>query len=278
MNTVSRNQVSKLFPRRKDWCHKGDFGNVLIIGGSKKYSGSPGLSAMSAYRSGADLVTVAAPKRAADIVASFSPDFIAYPLDGDYLNSKHVNDLVGLSKNADSVVIGGGLDRQKETIKAIIDFLDKIHLPCVVDADALFAIAQKTDIIKNNWILTPHTREFKELTKEEPKLNVDDRTRLVKYFSSKFGTTILLKGYMDVVSDGGDVFLNKSGDPCMTKGGTGDTLAGICGALLARGARPLDAACAGAYINGTAGSLAAKMFGEGMAATDLIGMIPRAIK
>lgn len=278
MNTVSKVIVNKLFPKRKGWCHKGDFGKVLIIGGSKRYSGSPAMAALAAYRAGADLVTVVAPERAANIVASFSPDLISYPLEGDCLNTKHLKTILGLAKSMDSVVIGGGLDREKGTMTTVVDFLKKTHVPCVIDADAIHAISHEGNVVSERCIITPHSKEFRELTHEEPEPNPENRARLVKYFASKINATILLKGHFDVVSDGKDVFVNKTGDPRMTKGGTGDALAGVCGALLARGARPIDAACAGAYINGLAGSLAAKIYGEGMLATDLIEMIPKAIK
>jgi NAD(P)H-hydrate epimerase len=278
MKTVARGMVAKLYPKRKGWCHKGDFGKVLIIGGSKKYSGSPALAALSAYRAGADLVTVIAPERAADIISSFSPDIIAYPLEGDHLNIKHLKTLLDLAKKTDSVVIGGGLCREKETMKTVVSFLKRNHIPSVIDADAIHAISHEGHVVRQGSIITPHSKEFRELTNEEPEPNPENRARLVKYFASKLSSTILLKGHLDFISDGREVYVNKSGDPMMTKGGTGDTLAGICGALLARRAGSLAAACAGAYINGCAGSLAAKEYGEGMLATDLIEMIPKAIK
>ncbi len=278
MKVVSRGMVRKLFPKRKDWSHKGDFGKVLVVGGSKKYSGSPTLSAMAAYRVGADLVTIAAPERPANIIASFSPDMITYPLDGDFLNPKHLKTILELSKDVDSVVIGGGLGREKETMKVILDFLKRNNRPCVIDADAIYALAGNVEVIRENWIITPHSREFKILTHEKPEPNLEDRVKLVRYFASRFNTTIFLKGFIDVISDGNEVFTNKMGSPYMTKGGTGDTLAGVCGALLAGGAKPIDAACAGAYINGLAGSFAAKECGPGMLASDLLNFIPRAIK
>jgi hydroxyethylthiazole kinase-like uncharacterized protein yjeF len=278
MKLVSKDMTRKLFPKRKEWSHKGDFGKVLIIGGSKKYSGSPTLSALAAYRTGADLVTVAAPERPANIIASFSPDMITYPLHGDFLSPRHLKTLFNMARDSDVVVIGGGLGREKETMRAVLGFLKEIDLPCVIDADAIHALAGNIEVIRVNWILTPHSKEFKVLTHEEPEPNLEDRARLVRYFASRFGTTILLKGFVDVISDGKEVFTNNTGSPYMTKGGTGDTLTGICGALLAMGTKPIDAACAGAYINGLAGNLAAKEYGPGMLASDLLKFIPRAIK
>lgn len=278
MKVVSKSMVRRLFPKRKEWCHKGDFGKLLVVGGSKKYSGSPALAAMAAYRTGADLVTVAATERAADIIASYSPDLITYPLEGDFLNTKHLKTLLEMARDSDAVVIGGGIGREKESMKAVVEFLRNVNLPCVVDADGIHALDGNFNVIKENWILTPHSKEFRILTHEKPESNLESRLRLVSYFASRFRTTILLKGFNDVISDGKEVFVNKTGSPCMTKGGTGDTLAGVCGALLAVGAKPVDAACAAAYINGTAGSLAAKQFGEGTLASDLLEFIPKAIE
>jgi NAD(P)H-hydrate epimerase len=278
MEIVSRSCIRNLFPKRKKWSHKGDFGKLLIIGGGNKYSGSPALAALAAYRTGVDLVTVAAPGRAANIIASFSPDIITHPLKGDFLNPDHVRELLDMEKHTDAVVIGGGLGRNKETDNAVLGFLKKSNIPCVIDADAIHVLADDADIIKKKWILTPHSIEFKSLTREEPEPNVEDRSRLVKYFSSKFNTTILLKGSIDVISDGNALFANSTGNPYMTKGGTGDVLAGICGALLATGASPLDAACAAAYINGIAGNMTAKKYGPGMLASDMISFISEVIK
>jgi hydroxyethylthiazole kinase-like uncharacterized protein yjeF len=278
MKEVSSGMVRGLFPKRKEWSHKGDFGKLLVVGGSEKYSGSPALAAMAAYRTGADLVTVAAPERAANIIASFSPDVIAYPLRGDFLDSRHTKVLLELAKECDALVIGGGLGRHGETDKAVLGFLKNIRIPCVIDADAIHALARQKETIREKWVITPHPKEFRALTHEQPRPDTEDRARLVKYFASKLRTTILLKGNVDMISDGKGVFINRTGNPFMTKGGTGDTLSGVCGALLARGASPLEAACAGAYINGLAGDLAAKEYGEGMLASDMLKFIPRAIK
>lgn len=277
MRIVSKSWVRRLFPKRDEWCHKGDFGKLLVIGGSRKYSGSPSLAALAAYRSGADLVTIAAPERAADIAASFSPDLITCPLKGEFIKKEHLKALLEMATDSDAVVIGGGIGRERETLRTVYGFLSRNKLPCVIDADAIHALEGRQEDIKSNWIITPHSKEFKALTKEHPEPNMESRMRLVKQFSEKFRTTILLKGFFDVISDGKYIFVNRTGHACMTKGGTGDVLAGICGALLARGAKPLEAACAGAYINGTAGKLAAKEHGEGTLASDVLGLIPKVI-
>jgi len=278
MKTVDKSLIKKIFKPREKWSHKGDFGSLLVIGGSKRYSGSPTFNALAAYRSGVDLVTIAAPRRAADIIASFSPDLITYPLEGDYLNESHLDDIFLLAQNSDAVAIGGGLERNEETLTTVKKILKGLTLPCVIDADAIHAVAAEKKLLRDNFILTPHSNEFYVLTGIKPVTDIKKRTDMVKKEAPKLGCIILLKGYVDIISDGKQVAINKTGNPFLTVGGTGDTLTGICGALLARKVNPFEAACAACYINGSAGDLAAKKFGEGLMASDLINEIPNVIK
>lgn len=278
MDHINKTIMKKVYLKREKWCHKGDFGSLLVIGGSKLYSGSPAFNAMAALRAGCDLVTVAAPERAANIVASFSPDMITYPLEGEHLARKHIPVLREFSKGKDAVVIGGGMGRKKETAFAVIEFLKSTRIPCVVDADAIHAVAKSRNAIRKNFIITPHAREFHALTGLKAANDVKDRIEKAKKAASRLGCTILLKGHVDTISDGIKTAFNKTGSPFMTKGGTGDTLAGICGAMLARGLNCYNAACAAAYINGKAGEIAAMRYSDGMLASDLIERIPEAIK
>ena len=277
MDIVKQSILKQIYKPRPEWSHKGDFGHLLVIGGSKKYSGSPAFNALAAYRSGVDLVTVAAPKRAADIIASFSPDLITHPLDGDYFDDGHLKEVLQLAKNAKAVAIGGGLERERDTVIAVRKFLKKIELPCVIDADAIYAIDKKS-FIKRNFVLTPHSNEFFVLTGIQPETDIERRIVLVKNVATQLGCVIALKGHFDVISDGMRTAINNTGNPYMTVGGTGDTLTGICGALLARGVDPFEAACAACFINGMAGNLAARKYGEGLMASDLINEIPNVLK
>jgi NAD(P)H-hydrate epimerase len=277
MEIVKQNILKQIYKPRSDWCHKGDFGHLLVIGGSRKYSGSPAFNALAAYRSGVDLVTVAAPRRAADIIASFSPDLITHPLDGDYFDESHLKEVLELAKSVNAVAVGGGLERYKSTLIAVRKFLKKIELPCVIDADAIHAIKKKS-IIKRNFVITPHSNEFFVLTGIQPETDIERRVALVKNVATQLGCVIVLKGHIDVISDGMRTAINKTGNPYMTVGGTGDTLTGICGALLARGVDPFDASCAACFINGMAGDLAARRYDEGLMASDLIDEIPNVLK
>ncbi len=273
MQPDAKELLEKIYRKRPPQSHKGDFGRVLVIGGSKRYTGAPALAAMAAYKAGSDLVTIAAPRRAADIAASFSPNIITYPLDGDFLKKTHYKELKALIDSADSLLIGNGLGEGGKAAKPLIQ---KIKKPIVIDADALKYIPKRSS--SKSIILTPHAREFEIMTGIKIKsLSEKEKTKAVKRAAAFFGATILLKGHADIISNGKAVYLNRTGNPYMTKGGTGDTLAGICAALLARGVNPLEAAYAAAYINGSAGDFAAEKHGEGMLATDVIEEIPEAI-
>jgi len=282
MIEVTKNILKDIYKKRPRDVKKYDFGLLLVIGGSEFYSGSPALSAMAAWRAGVDMVRIIAPKRAADIIASFSPILAAYPLKGDWLTRAHLATLISMTESAKAmargntaVVIGGGMGRSEETQEVILEYLSEVALPVVIDADAIHAVGEKPEIISGkNFLITPHTYEFFVLTgKEVYNLPDEEKIKAVQEEAARLQTTILLKGKVDIISDGKEVALNKTGSPLLTVGGTGDTLAGIAGALIARGVNIFEAGCAAAYINGLAGELAAKKLGESLTATDLIDEI-----
>jgi len=267
--------ISDIYGKRAAWSKKGDFGKLLVVGGSKDYSGSPVFNALAAYRAGCDLVKIAAPEKAAKIAKGYKPDMIAFPLSGDYLSEEHVPKIMKMQQACDAMVIGGGLTRNKPVLEAVSMILKKTKKPTVVDADALHVVKAR---LNKNFLLTPHTHEFCVLGGKKLKTDVKERASETKKMALKLSCTVLLKGHIDVVSDGKNIHLNKTGSVYMTKGGFGDTLAGICGALLARGLPAYDAACIAAKINGLAGSLAAEKRRDGVLASDLIDEIPNVIR
>jgi len=286
MIKVTKDILKNIYKERQKDSKKYDFGLLIVIGGSDFYSGSPALSAMAAFKSGVDMVRIIAPKRAADIIASFSPNLAAYPLEGNWLERKHLATLISMTESAKAVsygktavVIGGGMGRSKDTQDAILEYLQEVSVPVVIDADAINALRKKPEIISGKpFLITPHTYEFFVLTgKEVYKLSDEEKIKAVQEEAARLQTTILLKGAIDIISDGKEVALNKTGTPLMIVGGTGDTLAGVAGALVARGIAPFTAAQAAAFINGRAGELAGKKLGESMTATDLIEEIPNVL-
>ncbi|WP_254591211.1 NAD(P)H-hydrate dehydratase [Methanocella conradii] len=254
---------------RGDFVEKGGGGRLLVIGGGP-YTGAPTFTALAAYRSGAEIVTVAAPRRAANIIASFSPDLIVRPLSHeDVLVTEDVPMLKKLIERHHAVAVGMGLGREPETLAAVKEILPLCER-VVIDADAL-----QPDMPLHG-IITPNVHEFERLSGEHLGPH-DDAAEIVKAFSAKNGLVTLWKGSPAVVSDGNMVKVNSTGNPGMAVGGAGDVLAGIVGAFYCRNPA-YKSACAAAFISGTAGDMAFEDKGYGMMASDMLNMIPYAVK
>ncbi|MDA1337156.1 MAG: NAD(P)H-hydrate dehydratase [bacterium] len=287
MEKVTKDILRNVYPPRPEEVKKYDYGLVLIIGGGEFYTGAPALSGLAAFRAGADMVRIIAPKRAADIIASFTPVLAALPLDNTHLLKEHLAILIARAEAAKevthgkaAVVIGGGLGRTQETQETVLEFLRQTSLPVVIDADALHAVAKDPTVLAGKpFVITPNTFEFQMVTgKEVRALTEEERVPVVEAEALRLQTTILLKVKTDIISNGKETLLNETGSPYLSIGGTGDTLAGIVGALLARGGSPVKAAAAAAYINGKAGEIAAKDKKEALIATDLIDAIFQVIQ
>lgn len=278
MNDDIKTIATKMYPKRDPWVHKGDFGYVMIVSGSHIYSGSPVFNAMGALRAGADLVVLRGHPRAMDIAASYAPDIITSPFSGEF-SASHVNDVLKELSRYQSLVIGSGMERSEESFVAIRTLVEKSEIPMVLDAEALRAIAGHTEIMKGKKIiLTPNSEEFRVLTGEEVGADENERKEKVQRWAKMLSVTILLKGSVDIISDGENIFVNKTGSVYMTKGGFGDVLSGITGALLSRGRDTFSVACVAACINGSAGDLAGQKYGEGTLASDSLEFIPVVIK
>jgi len=271
---INNSILKKVYKPRPKNSKKGDFGKLLVIGGCEKYSGAPALNALAAQataclKTGVDVVEIAAPKRAANIIAKFSPNLITIPLNGSFLTNNHLKKLLKQSENKTGFVIGGGIGKNPKTIKLVQDYLKKIKIPGVIDADAISSFPKKINL--SNFVFTPHKKEFQILTKINPSNNLQQRIKQVQQTAKKLNTTILLKGSIDIISNSKQTVINKTGNPYMTKGGTGDVLAGICGSLIAQGNDLFESACAAAYINGKAGDLTKKKIS--LTAIDLVEKI-----
>ncbi|MDD3753719.1 MAG: NAD(P)H-hydrate dehydratase [Methanobacterium sp.] len=261
---------------RDNMSHKGQNGRVLIIGGNKEYSGAPALAALSSLASGVDIVVVACPQEVSSIVKSYSPDLIVIGLSHDFLNPNDTDELVKLSKNFDSVVIGCGIGMEDETSLAVNDLAVEIEKPIVIDADALKLIGPGVLPRRNQeTVITPHHGEFIAFSGQGVPQDLKSQIKVVRDVSTESGTTVLLKGKVDIIAQNGKLKLNNTGNPGMTVGGTGDCLAGVIGALMAQGHSGFEAAFLGAYINGIAGDLAEKKFGYNFKATELLKYIPK---
>ncbi len=256
-----------LMERRPD-SHKGENGRVLVIGGGP-YTGAPALSAMAALRGGVDVVTVASPQ--AHVIAGYSPSFIIKQVGADCIAMSDVDVLRTLIEQHDAVVLGPGLGDAPETVQAVSKLIPTAQ-NLTLDADGLRALPL-SDYEGGRIIITPHAGEFSRLTGETVPKDPRERVRVARACARDWNVTVLLKGHVDVISDGVHYRLNKTGNPGMTVGGTGDVLAGLVGALSTR-ADKMQAASAAAYLNGCAGDLAFSRLGYSLLATDVIDCIP----
>jgi len=261
--------------------HKGMFGRLLVIGGSETYSGAPYFVGEAAFRTGVDLVHIAAPSLTGYVIASMSPNLIVHKMGGDHINQDNIDLVEKLLDRATGVVLGPGLGLHEETIEAckkITGLVQQLNLPMLLDADGLKALAGHEFDKDSSVVLTPHSGEYQIITGEEPPKDIGERVEHVKKTSKRLHATILLKGPIDVISDGLRIKMNDTGNPGMTVGGTGDTLSGIVGAFLTRGVDPFVAASCGAFINGAAGDLAVAERGFHIVPTDIIESIPKVME
>ena len=265
--------------KRSPWCHKHDFGYLLVIAGSYKLTGSGVFNCEAALRSGCDLTTLIAPKRAADIAAIRRPDIITIPLKTDYLGEKEVNIILPEIRKYDALLIGSGLGRREETFKAVRSIIEsalRMNKPIIIDADGLRAFKNHLDIFmnrtnkENTVILTPNSREFEELSDTKLSTDIKKRINTAKEFARRLNIILLLKGHFDIITDGVEVLVNKSGSVFMTKGGFGDLLSGIVASLIVQHVQPMLAAYYGARINSLAGEKVAKTKKESMLASDIL--------
>ncbi len=271
--------VNAVVVRRPLEAHKGEFGRLLVIGGSEIYSGAPTLVALAAYRTGTDLVYVAAPEKTAQAISSVSPNLITLKLPGENLTSSHIGLLREHLESANAVVIGPGLGMNGQTVSAVRKIVAQaiqLKKPLLLDADGLKALGViRKKLFDGVTVVTPHAGEFQAVSGNAPSRDLKTRSDEVRAFASKSGAVVLLKGHTDIVSDGVRVKLNNTGNPGMTVGGTGDVLSGIVAGSMAQGIDGFRAAVAGAFINGAAGDLAEDKYGYHLTATDLLEHIPR---
>jgi hydroxyethylthiazole kinase-like uncharacterized protein yjeF len=260
--------------------HKGDFGRLLVIGGSETFSGAPAFVALAALRTGVDLAYVAAPEKTAYAISSMSPDLIAVKLDGTHLNLGNIAALKAYIETVDAVVLGPGLGLHVETreaVKAVVEAAESAAKPLLLDADGLKAFAGFKRKLNVPLVLTPHAGEYAILTGRKLPEDLKERVSEVQRTAAELGAVVLLKGPVDIVSNEKHFKLNFTGNPGMTVGGTGDVLSGIVGAFLSQKADPFEAAAAGAFVNGAAGDFVSEEKGYHMVATDLIQWIPRVL-
>ncbi len=271
---VSEEIIRSVLKPRNPESRKGENGVVAVVGGSRLYHGAPFLSASAALRAGVDLVYLCVPQSIATAVRALSPNLIVIPRPDVKLTVGAANKIFKWLPKVDAIVLGPGLGRQRtDGACKLTRELASDGTRVVLDADGL-----RSDIVSTlrnrEAVITPHAGEFRRLFEIDLESSLDFRVEKVREMSRKIGVTILLKGKVDVISDGERIALNHTGSPAMTTGGTGDVLAGIVAGLLAKNVEPFLAASIAAYINGYAGEKAASRRGMHIVASDLIDEIP----
>ncbi len=273
---------SKIKPRKSN-SHKGDYGKLLIIAGSKGMSGAAYMSAQAALKSGAGLITLASCESVNAVLEAKTTEVMtcALPDNDGHISADAAVKILELMENADAVLIGPGLGRSADTEEIVRCVLHNSSVPVIVDADAINAVARDKEILSEcacELIFTPHTMEMSRLTGLDVSYIEENRIELSREFCEEVGAVLLLKGPHTVVTAPSLMqYINITGNPGMASGGSGDVLAGIIAALLARGIDCEAAAAAAAYIHGTAGDIAMAKYGmESMSATDVLDCLPEA--
>lgn len=280
MKELNHEKVLAILPDRDDFAHKGDFGKILLLCGSRGYTGAAALAAMGALRSGAGLVFLGVPESIYAIEAVKLTESIVFPLpdENGMLSGAAVPQILERLPRMDAVLIGPGLGQSAGTLAAVKAVLERFDGPVVVDADGINILAAHKDILRGraaSTILTPHDGEFARLGG----VVGNDRAAAAENMARQLGCIMLLKGHETVITDGVETYINHTGNPGMAVGGSGDVLAGILVSLLGQGIAPLDAAACGAWLHGAAGDLCAARMGQyGMLPGDMVSALPRLLK
>lgn len=279
MYTYNKTEIGNLFPYRDPCAHKGTFGRLLSICGSRSMPGAAALAAKAALRSGVGLVTCAFPECIYNTMTAKLTETLFMPLEGNAqgtLSSACTEKLIASLENFDAILIGCGLGVNEDTEAVLKAVLENAKVPVVVDADALNIIAKNKTLLENvsaPVILTPHPGEMSRLTGLQTNLIQADRVSCAGGFSKEHGVYVVLKGSNTVVAspESDRVYVNASGNNGLSKGGSGDVLAGILSAFCARGLRPVDACDTAVYIHGyCADVLADKYSKTGILPSDVI--------
>lgn len=277
---LTHERVLSLLPDRKDNTHKGDYGKLLLLCGSRGYTGAAALAAMGALRSGAGLVYLGVPECIYQIEAVKLLEPVVFPLadkDG-MLSSEAIEDIATRIFKMDAVLIGPGLGFSGGTQEVVSWVLSNFSGPVMLDADGINVMHTHKDVLRGRTsptILTPHEGEFLRIGGNLNHGRVEGAVEL----SRELEVIVALKGHNTVITDGVKTYVNTTGNPGMAVGGSGDVLAGVITGLLGQGIDPLEATACGVWLHGAAGDLCAKELGQyGMLPGDMLNVLPRLMK
>ena len=277
---LTRADVTDLLPERNPWGHKGSFGKVLLLCGSRGFTGAAYLAAMGALRVGAGLVFAGVPESIYPIEAVKMTEPVVFPLpeEDGRLSEQAVKPILERMPGMDAVLIGCGLGISEGTRAVVEAVLENAECPVVLDADGISLLSGHMDILRGRrgqTILTPHDGEFVRVGG----VIGEDRMASAAEFARENGCVLLLKGHQTCVTDGKIGYRNRTGNAGMAVGGSGDLLAGMIVGLLGQGMTPLEGAACAAWLHGAAGDLCARELGQrAMLPTDMLKALPRLLK
>jgi len=281
---ITKSVVKNLIPPRPYWGHKGTFGKVLIISGSKKYTGAPVLVSLGALRSGCGLVYTAVPEPFSVVVTTKLPEIVCLPIKTErgFFDKSSISQILEIESKADVVVVGPGLSVENETTDFIIELLSKIDKPLLLDADALNIISKTSkDLLRNlsNVVITPHLGEFSRLISKSTMEISENLVEMAESFAREYKLTLLLKGSTTIITNGEKTFLNVTGNTGLAKGGSGDVLSGMISSFMAQGLSPLEAAICGVYLHGLSAEIYSEENSERtMIAEEIANNLPKIFK
>ena len=279
MNHMDEAIIRRLLPRRERDTHKGDYGKMLLLCGSRGFTGAAALAARGALRTGAGLVYLAVPESiyAIEAVKLTEPVVLPLPEAEGMLCEASLAKIGELLPKMDAVLFGSGSGIGPGTEKVLEFLLKNAECPLVLDADGITLAARHKDILRDRLaptILTPHDGELARLKPIDA-----PRPEQTMAMARELGAVLLRKGHRTLITDGCSCWENRTGNPGMATGGSGDVLSGIILSLLGQGLSAMEAAAAGAWLHGAAGDLAAERLGEyGMLPGDLVEELPRLLK
>ena len=277
---LDHDKVLSFLPERPVDGHKGTFGKILLLCGSRGYTGAAALAAMGALRTGAGLVYLGVPDCIYEIEAIKLTEPVIIPVadDGTTYDSTAVEKILALLQGKDAVLIGPGIGQSQGSEAVVCAVLENFKGPVVLDADGINVMDTHKDILRErtgSTILTPHDGEFRRFGG----ILTDDRAESAAELAKDLNVIVLLKGHRTVITDGKCTYINTTGNPGMATGGSGDVLSGIIVSLLGQGIPPLEAAASGAWLHGAAGDLCAHEIGQsGMLPSDMVNVLPRLLK
>lgn len=277
---LDHSQVLELLPDRPAASHKGSFGKILLLCGSRGYTGAAALAAMGALRSGAGLVYLAVPESIYAIEATKLTEPVIYPVkdDNGAYSADAVSDVISLLSGKDAVLIGPGIGQSAGSQAVTKAVLENFNGPVVLDADGINVMREHKDILRGRdcpTIMTPHPGEFQRFGYTI----TEDRVASAVDMANDLGVIVLLKGHKSIITDGHTCYVNPTGNPGMATGGSGDVLSGILVSLLGQGMSALEATACGAWLHGAAGDICAGEIGQyGMLPSDMVHVLPRLLK